>query len=274
MILSHNAAQDMIIGIKSAGEIASGVASRLFQSGFHHIFMMDKHSPMAVRRAVSFCESLTEGEKQVEGVHAVRAESETDIKQAWHHRKIPVIVDEDWSMIQRLEPYVVIDAIIAKQNLGTTIKEAPLVIALGPGFEAGRDVHVVIETNRGHHLGRVITKGSAEENTGIPGSIAGFAVERVLRAPDTGAFEAFFDIGDPVKSGESVGKVNNAHVTARIDGILRGLIRPGSPVKKGMKIGDIDPRGRKDYCWSISDKARSVGGGVLEAILHHLSSQR
>ena len=166
---------------------------------------------------------------------------------------------------------MLIDAIVAKRNLGTKITDAPLVIGVGPGFRAGKDVHLVVETNRGHNLGRVIPEGEAEENTGVPGIIAGFSIERVLRAPRDGALQTVKHIGDMVEAGDVIGSVEDMPVQAGIKGVIRGLLRDGTSVWKGMKTGDIDPRGIKEHCYTISDKARAVGGGVLEAILSHLN---
>ena len=177
------------------------------------------------------------------------------------------MVDPDWKALDALRPDVVVDAILAKRNLGTHTGEASLVIGLGPGFNAGEDVHLVVETNRGHNLGRIITAGPAEPNTGVPGTIAGVTGQRVLRAPADGQFLSERSIGDQVKAGEMVGSVGEAPVRALIDGVIRGLIRPGNHVTPGLKIGDVDPRAQKQNCDTISDKARAIGGAVLEAIL-------
>ena len=259
------------VGIKGAGEMATGLAWRLYQSNIRKIFMMETETPLAVRREVCFCDAVYTLKKNVEGVDAVKTEDETDIYLAWKRHQIAVIVDPQWKFVKPIKPDIVIDAIIAKKNYGTTMNEAPLVIGLGPGFEAGRDVHMVIETNRGHNLGRVIVSGPAEKNTGIPESINGFARERVLRSPADGPFDSNLHIGIAVRTGDVVGNVDKNIVTAEISGVLRGLIKPGTMVKKGMKIGDIDPRGNKAYCKTISDKARAVAGGVLEAVLRKIS---
>ena len=258
---------ELIIGVKSAGEIASGIVCRLFQSNIRNIFMMETKIPLAVRRQVSFSEAVHDDKIIIEGVEGKKIASSDDIHHAWDENKIPVIVDPEWTCIQNVQPHVVIDAIIAKKNLGTSMSEAPLTIGLGPGFEAGIDVHVVIETNRGHNLGRVIFNGCPEANTGIPGSIKGFTHERVLRAPCSGKFTSDLDIGAMVKKDQVVGHVNGQDVIARIDGVLRGQIRNNTMVTNNLKIGDIDPRGRQEYCPSISEKARAIGGSVLEAIL-------
>ncbi len=166
-----------------------------------------------------------------------------------------------------MKPNVFVDAVLAKKNLGTKISDASLVIGLGPGFQAGKDVHIVIETNRGHNLGRVIFQGEAEADTGIPGVIAGVAAERVFRAPKSGRFSINKEIGDRVQSGEVVAFVDSAPIKSAVDGVVRGLLRDGAKVYKGMKLGDVDPRGVKSYCYAISDKTRTIAGGVLEAIL-------
>lgn len=265
---------DIVIGIKGAGEMASAVAWRLYMANFRNLFMMEPPDPLAVRRRVSFCEAVHVGTQTVEKVTGIRAEDADQVLAAWQTWHIPVLVDPQWTMIDRLEPDVVIDAILAKKNLGTNRGEARLVIGLGPGFFAGEDVHLVIETNRGHNLGRIITRGPAAPNTGVPGNIGGYTRQRILRAPDAGRFVSFHDIGDRVKAGELVGTVEKATVRAEINGILRGLIRTGTDVSKGLKIGDIDPRGDEDYCLTISDKARAIGGSVLEAVLRTFIAPR
>jgi xanthine dehydrogenase accessory factor len=182
-------------------------------------------------------------------------------------RKIPVLVDPKCEVRQEIRPEVIIDAILAKKNISTSINDAPLVIALGPGFEAERDAYFVVETNRGHNLGRLLTTGSAEPDTGVPGAVEGITRERALRAPADGPWQSNIHIGDHVKRGDVVGTVAGTPVKALIDGVLRGMIRPGIDVKTGLKIGDIDPRGEKAYCSTISDKALAISGGVLEGIL-------
>ena len=259
--------KELIIAIKGAGEMATGVAWRLFQSNFKNIFMMEIENPIAVRRRVSFCEAVHDEKIVVEGVKAKRSFNPDDIRTAWNSSCIPVIVDPDWKSIKAIRPHVVVDAIIAKKNLGTNLSEAPLVIGLGPGFEAGRDVHMVIETNRGHNLGRIILKGCAEPNTGAPGNINGYTKERVFRSPCSGIFKSSLKIGTLVKQNDVVGHVDGKPVVAQIDGVLRGHIRNNTMVTKQLKIGDIDPRGNRQHCTTISEKARAIGGSVLEAIL-------
>jgi len=255
------------IGIKGAGEMASAIAWRLHMAHIRKIFMMEIPYPLAVRRGVCFCEAIHEKSKTVEGVEAIKADSVDDVEQIWGREKIAVLVDPGWISREKLQPDVILDAILAKKNLGTTRTEARLVIGLGPGFAAGNDVHMVIETNRGHNLGRIITYGSAEADTGIPGDIGGYTEARVLRAPAGGVFRAGKAIGDSVKKGEVVGDVAGEEIRTRIDGVIRGLIRSDIKVTQGLKLGDIDPRGDKSYCFTISDKARAIAGSALEAIL-------
>jgi len=262
------ALKDLVIVVKGAGEMATGIACRLFRANFRRLVMLETDMPMAVRRNVSFCEAVYDGTISVEGVTARRAATVSDIPRIWDTGDVPVLVDPGWGAIPDLGPHVVIDAIIAKRNLGTDMADAPLVIGLGPGFSAGKDVHCVIETNRGHDLGRIIEKGPAHADTGVPGTICGVSSERVLRAPCDGVFTAACAIGDLVTRNQVLGHVERMPVTALIDGMVRGLIRPGTRVPGGCKIGDIDPRGAAASCSTISEKARAVGGAVLEAILH------
>jgi len=259
--------RDLTIAIKGAGEMASAVAWRLYMARMPKILMLEMENPLAVRREVSFCEAVHDGHKTVEKVKAVRVLELSDIYQGWERGQIAVAADPQWYLLPKLRPDLVVDAILAKRNLGTRLHEARLVIGLGPGFDAGTDVHLVIETNRGHNLGRIITAGPAEPNTGIPGTIGGFAEQRVIRAPIDGVFAARRSIGDKIKSDEVVGLVNGTKVRAKIGGVLRGLIRSGTSVSAGLKIGDVDPRGQVDHCHTISDKSRAIGGSVLEAVL-------
>jgi len=260
---------ELIIGIKGAGEMATAIAWRLYMANIRQIFMMEKAQPMAVRRMVSFCEAIYGEPQTVENVTAVRRDDPSTIPSAWKSGFIVVGVDPEWSLVEPMRPDVLIDAIIAKKNLGTLLKEASLVMALGPGFRANHDAHLVVETRRGHNLGRIIDSGAAEKNTGIPGDIAGFSHERVLWAPADGLFNTSFAITDRVRSNEVIGEVGGKEVIAAINGVIRGLIRSGIKVNKGTKLGDIDPRGKVEYCDIISDKARTVSGSVLEGILRN-----
>jgi xanthine dehydrogenase accessory factor len=262
--------QDVIVLVKGAGEIASGISHRLTRCRFK-VCMTEIPEPHAVRREVSFCEAIYDGKKTVEGLTATVVSSYEQIAEAWRKNCIPIIIDPEATIRDLLNPAVLVDAVIAKRNLGTRITDAQLVIGVGPGFCAGKDVHLVVESNRGHNLGRVISQGEAEENTGVPGVIAGFSIERVLRAPRDGTLQTVKQIGDMVEVGDVIGSVEGMPVRAGIKGVIRGLLRDGTTVWKGMKAGDIDPRGIKEHCYTISDKARAVGGGVLEAILSHLN---
>lgn len=257
---------ELVVLIRGAGEMATGVAHRLWSAHFW-VCMTETAHPLAIRRGVSFCEAVHEGEKAVEGITAKRVIDVEAIRPIWKKGKIPVLVDPDAAVKKFLRPHVMVDAILAKKNLGTGIADAPLVIGLGPGFLAGKDVHLVTETNRGHTLGRLIREGAAEPDTGVPGNIGGHTVERILRAPGTGKFETLKKIGDLVEKNEAVAVVNGVPMRSSISGVLRGILRDGTEVQKGMKSGDVDPRGNRDACFTISDKARAIGGSVLEGIL-------
>jgi xanthine dehydrogenase accessory factor len=257
---------EFLVLVRGGGDLASGVAWRLHQCGFR-VLITEIPQPLAVRRTVSFCEAVYDGQAVVEGVRGVRIRGAREASTLWNRGEIPVLVDPGCSVKGEIRPDVLVDAIMAKRNLGTSLKDAPLVIALGPGFEAGKDAHFVVETNRGHHLGRLIRTGRAETNTGVPGPVRGKTTERVLRAPSDGKWRNALEIGTPVSRGELVGTVEDMPVRAGTDGVLRGLIRAGVSVRKGYKVGDIDPRGQRDYCYSISDKALAIGGGVLEGII-------
>ena len=259
------------IVVKSAGEMASAIAWRLYMANLRRICMLDLEQPLCVRRQVSFCTALESGAAVVEGVRAVAARDWSGIESAWEAQSIAVVSTSGWARIEAETPApdVLIDAILAKRNLGTRKDDARLVIGLGPGFTAGEDCHLVIETNRGHDLGRIIASGSAEPNTGVPGNISGHTDERVLRAPAAGVFESQRAIGDSVRRNEVIGHVAGQPVTARVDGMLRGLIRPGTAVTAGLKLGDIDPRAKREHCRTISDKARAIAGAVLEGVMRY-----
>lgn len=258
--------KDLIILVKGGGEMATGVAHRLTRSGFR-VCLTEIPQPLAVRRAVSFCEAVFEGQMGVEGLLAERVVGKEEISRAWEEGKVPVVVDPECAVRRVLNPDVLVDAILAKRNTGTRITDAPLVIGLGPGFRAHEDVHLIIETNRGHRLGRVIEEGEAEPDTGIPGEISGYTRERVLKAPVTGKFKGKKRIGDRVEKGEVVAEVEGIPLDSKIAGVLRGILRDGLRVQEQMKVGDIDPRGIREHCFAISEKARAIGGGVLEAVL-------
>ena len=252
--------------IKGAGDLASGVALRLYRAGFP-IIMTEIAHPLMVRRTVSFGEAVFNGEMVVEGVRARHALDAAAVPAILAEGEIAVLVDPGAACRHALSPRVIVDAVMAKRNTGTVLSDAPLVIGLGPGFTAGLDCHAVIETNRGHWLGRVIWEGPAEPDTGVPGEIGGRRAERVLYAPVGGTLRARVGIGDTVSTGQLIATVADREVQAPFDGVLRGLIRSGAAVDPGVKIGDVDPRAERAHCFTVSDKSLSVGGGVLEAIL-------
>ena len=217
---------------------------------------------------MSFAQALIDGRFTLEGITAVKAETEEEIFKAWERKEVPVLPDPRGEWISRLSPRIVVDAILAKKNqAGTRRDMAPLVIGLGPGFIAGEDVHAVIETNRGHNLGKIILEGPAESNTGIPGNIAGYTAERVVRAPGAGRITIKKDIGSLVARGDELAAIGKERILSPLDGVVRGMIAEGTEVTEGFKIADVDPRGDVSYCRIISDKARAIAGGVLEAIL-------
>ncbi len=298
--------KNLLIICRGAGDLATGIIHRLHRAG-HRVIALETDYPAAIRRQVSFCEAVYDGSAAVEGVTArlvpalADAESDTEtysgindtpaahiVSEKWDSSaieavleagEVPLLIDQKGESIALLKPDVVVDAIIAKKNLGTTIDMAPLVIGVGPGYTAGQDVHLVIESMRGHNLARIITDGMAQPNTGVPGNIAGFTSERVIHAPAAGYIHDVRKIGDIVQKGDEIARIypdkesyDNAlseyvPVNATITGIIRGLIREGYYFRKGFKIADIDPRESEiTNCFTISDKARSIAGSVLEAV--------
>ena len=298
--------KNLLIICRGAGDLATGIIHRLHRAG-HRVIALETDYPAAIRRQVSFCEAVYDGSAAVEGVTArlvpALADAETDtetysgendtpaahiVSEKWDSSaieavleagEVPLLIDPKGESIALLKPDIVVDAIIAKKNLGTTINMAPLVIGVGPGFTAGHDVHLVIESMRGHNLARIITDGMAQPNTGVPGNIAGFTSERVIHAPAAGYIHDVRKIGDIVQKGDEIARIypdkesyDNAlseyvPVNATITGIIRGLIREGYYFRKGFKIADIDPRESEiTNCFTISDKARSIAGSVLEAV--------
>ena len=297
---------NLLIICRGAGDLATGIIHRLHRAG-HRVIALETDYPAAIRRQVSFCEAVYDGSAAVEGVTArlIPALNNTEIdtetysglndtpaahtaSEKWSRSaieavleagEVPLLIDPTGESIALLKPDVVVDAIIAKRNLGTTIDMAPLVIGVGPGFTAGNDVHLVIESMRGHNLARIITDGMAQPNTGVPGNIAGFTSERVIHAPAAGYIHDVRKIGDIVQKGDEIARIypdkgsyDNAlseyvPVNATITGIIRGLIREGYYFREGFKIADIDPRESElTNCFTISDKARSIAGSVLEAV--------
>ena len=264
----------MKVVIRGGGDLATGVAEVLYQSGFK-ILILDIEKPSSIRRSVCFSEAIYDGIIQVENIICKKVENENDIEKCWNEKIIPIMVDEKGEIIKKIKPDVVVDSIIAKKNLGTTKEMAPITIALGDGFEAGKDVDIVIETMRGHNLGRIITSGRAMKNTGIPGEIKGVSKDRVIYSLANGIFSSVKKIGDTVQKDEIIGYVGNVEIRGKISGVLRGIIREGYEVTENMKIGDIDPRiEEKNNCFTISDKARSLGGAVLKSIMFRLKEER
>lgn len=277
--------KDLIV-VRGAGDLATGTIHRLKKAGFRLLVLEAEH-PAAIRRQVALSEAVYAGSARVEDVEAVRMDVdlaekknrkellEQEMERIWKKDGVPVLVDPAGLSIAALRPAVVVDAILAKKNLGTTKEMAPLVIALGPGFTAGEDVDVVIETKRGHNLGRVIRSGSAVPNTGIPGIIGGYGKERVMHAQAEGILRNAASIGDIVEARAVIAEIETENgtvpVEASLSGLLRGLIREGYPVTKGFKIADIDPRKEElQNCFTISDKARCIAGSVLEVICGEL----
>lgn len=264
---------NILVVIRGGGDLATGVAVRLFRAGFP-IIILEVDYPTVIRLPVSFARAVYEGKTTVEGIEAILISSWEEAANIIKLQKVPVLIDPEGSCIKKLSPTVLVDAILAKRNLGTIMDQAPLVIGLGPGFTAGEDVDVVIETERGHNLGRVLYQGQAASDTGVPGEVGGESKRRLLRAPVEGKIVPLHKIGDLVKAGEVISKVEGVPLKAEISGILRGLIYPQSWVTKGMKVGDIDPRGIREYCFTVSDKARSLGGAVLEAMCAYLNKKQ
>ena len=275
----------ILIICRGGGDLATGIVHRLFRAGFP-VLVLETDSPAAIRRQVSFSEAVYDGTATVEGVTAERIASanRASVNHVLEEGRVPLLVDPEGSSIPLLKPDIVVDAIIAKKNLGTAKEMAPLVIGVGPGFTAGEDVDLVVESMRGHNLARIFTTGSALPNTGIPGNIGGFTKERVLHAEAAGYMKNIRQIGDIVEKGEEIARIyekmtedgtfsgSYVSVEVSISGIIRGLIREGYHFQKGFKIADIDPRESElANCFTISDKARSIGGSVLEAVCGYVN---
>lgn len=256
----------LVVLIKGGGDLGSGVAYSLHRVGMC-VLITELPQPLVIRRAVSYASAIYQGTATVEGVTAERVADLQGIEAAWAAGRIAVLADPRAEIARQLKPDVVVDATLAKRPDYTRLDEASLVIGLGPGFVAGQHVHAVIETMRGHNLGRIITAGAAQPDTGIPDAVLGYTWERVLRAPAAGVFRAQSAIGEHVEAGQAVARVDEAPVVARIGGVLRGLLWDGLPVRPGQKVGDVDPRDVREHCFTISDKSRAVGRAVLEAIL-------
>lgn len=258
-----------LVVVRGAGDLATGTIIRLARSGFR-VIALETSKPTAIRRTVCLSEAVFEGSARVEDVEARLVAGADEALALVSDRLVPLVVDPEGEIIAAMRPFALVDAIIAKRNLGTRRGMAEVVVALGPGFTAGVDVDAVIETNRGHDLGRVILDGGAEPDTGMPGEIDGATGKRVLRAPEPGRFVTLCEIGDSVAVGQVVAAVEGVRrvdIRASLGGVVRGLLRPGLEVPKGFKVADVDPRGNREHCLTVSDKSRAIGGGVLEALL-------
>ena len=263
---------EQIVVVRGGGDIATGTIAKLHHSGYK-VLVLEAQSPSAIRRHVALSEAVYEGTSRVEDIVCQLVTTLSEARNVWDQGQVPLMVDPEGTVMETIRPWAVVDAILAKKNLGTHRGMADITVALGPGFTAGQDVDIVIETMRGHNLGRLILEGTAMPNTGVPGVIAGYGKERVIHAPADGMLKGCSKIGDFVENGQIIAWLEQdgcrVGVEASISGLLRGLIRDGYPVKKGLKIADIDPR-KSEYenCFTISDKARCIAGGVLEALLY------
>lgn len=253
--------------VRGGGDLATGIIYRLWRTGFR-VLCLEIQKPLVVRRTVSAASAIFDGSITVDGMPVQHINTPNDI---FLHEGVSIIVDPDALSLEMIKPFLLVDSIMAKRNLGTHMKMAPLVIGIGPGFVAKEDVHYVVETKRGHCLGRLIEEGTAIPDTGIPGVEMGYSIERLLRAPCDGYIDHKKDIGDHVEPGDLIGKLGREEIRATIPGMLRGLIHPSVYVKKGLKIGDIDPRNVREHCFSITDKALAISGGVLEAVCREIS---
>ncbi|GGC78909.1 selenium-dependent molybdenum cofactor biosynthesis protein YqeB [Enterococcus wangshanyuanii] len=257
---------ETIVVVRGGGDLATGVVQKLHHTGFK-VVILETEKPLAIRRTVALCNAVFEKEQQVEDLNARLVTSLTECEACWNKGELPVWVDAQADSLNELKPLILIDAILAKRNIGTNRKMAPITIALGPGFSAPEDVDVVVETMRGHYLGRLYFEGSALANTGIPGEIGGKSAERVIHAPASGQVKHIKKIGDSVQKGELLFYVGDQPVFSPLEGVLRGLISDQVECKKGLKCADVDPRVVDEVdCFTISDKARALGGAVLDAI--------
>ena len=271
-ILEAYRARLRLVVVRGAGDLATGTIIRLHNAGYR-VIATEIDKPTVIRRTVSFAEAVYEGAVDIEGVTGRLVSSLDEAYNVLDNGSVPILIDPGLSLLAKAMPTVLVDAAIAKRNLGTRIDMAPFVVALGPGFTAGVDADAVIETKRGHTLGSVIYNGSAIPNTGIPGNIAGYAAERVMHSPCSGAFRCVRNIGDIVRKGEAIAYVGDTVIPASIDGKIRGLLHDGLFVPEGFKIADIDPRGESVDHLTVSDKARAIAGGVLEAVDGYFASK-
>ncbi len=258
---------------RGGGDLGSGVAHRLHRCGMR-VLILEVEQPLVVRRTVSFAQAVIEGSCELEGVGAVRIDTIDAAREVWAKGQVPVLVDPEMNSLAKIKPDALVDATLAKRDTGIRVGMVPITIALGPGFEAGIHADIVIETNRGHNLGRLIFEGCAEPDTGTPAPVKGHGNERVLRAPCSGTVTHVHDIGDDVTTGDVICRVNGKNVKAPFNGVIRGLIMEGRSVSEGLKIGDVDPRPVHAHCYTISDKARALGGSVVEAILYLQNRQK
>lgn len=255
-----------LILVRGGGDVATGVAIRLHRCGFD-VVVTEIAQPLAVRRLVAFAEAIFAGEVSVEGVSAQRVDDAQSALRALENNRIPVLVDPEAACRRILKPVALVDGRMQKTPSTSSIDATPLVVGIGPGFRVGQNCHAVVESNRGHHMGRVYWSGSAEDDTGIPETVSNFDVDRVLRAPASGHFEGRIQLASLVQKGDVIATVEDVPLQAPFDGVLRGILHDGLEVVKGMKVGDLDPRGIPMYCYTISDKSLAVGGGVLETLL-------
>ncbi len=263
----------MIAIVRGGGDLATGIIYRLWKVGFS-VLCLEVEKPLVIRRTVSAAQAVFDGCCSVEDMQVKRIQSIDEFTNSQNCKDPCILIDPEGKSIWELEPQIVVDAIMAKRNIGTDIKMADIVIGIGPGFCAGRDVHAVVETKRGHYLGRVIYNGSAQPNSGVPGIVMGYGRERVIYANSEGRFVPEKEIGDYVNSGDIIGSVGGEKLQAPIGGVIRGLIHESIYITNGLKMADIDPRGEKKHCFTISDKALSVAGGVLEAVFHLAKKNR
>ena len=252
--------------IWGGGDLASGVALRLFRVGIR-VLVVETNQPLAVRRSVSFAQAVYEGAALIEGVIGKLIEHPEEMIDCWGNNTMPVIVDPELNLLEEFPPFVLVDARMRKKFVDLPLDFAEMVIGLGPGFVVGENCHAAVETNRGHFLGRVFWEGSSQADTGVPGKVASYTRERVLHAPKDGVVVAHVQIGDRVLTGDPILTIGGETVLAPFDGLVRGLIHPGIEVRKGMKVGDVDPRPEIFRCWTVSEKSLAIGGGVMEAIL-------
>lgn len=257
---------DLVVLIKSGGELGSAIAHRLYHCHFR-LCITEVARPLAVTRGVTFSEAIYDGHMEIEGVTARLVNSPQQVARVWEAGEIPIMVDPQASVKDFLRPDVLVDAIMAKRNTGTSMSDAPWVIGVGPGFRAGQDVHVVIETNHNNNLGRLILEGEAEKDTAIPVAIGGYTFQRVAHAPFGGPFRAERKLGDTVSAGDILGWIGDSPVRAEISGLLRGLLRSGVEIQKDTKMLEIDPAAQKEECGRIRGAPRAVAGGMVEAIL-------